>query len=153
MGKTNHVIKENERKGNVIKRKMNGNEFQIERISEHELQIKGNIIVLDRLEEGSLRILEFDAKGPVYIQHISGVDMVTGATCIGGIKTNILFEKRAVLITEIYCKEGYEELAQTMVDQVEFFVDFYEQFDDLWIMDYVHEKWNLNNGFCPMHIS
>lgn len=126
------------------KRKMNGNEWQIERITEHPLQIKGNMIILDRLEIGHLRIFEFDADGPVYVQHLSSnCEGVSGATLVGAIKTDFLFEKRAVLVSEVYCKEGYEELAQAMVDQVEFFVNYYKQFDDIWIKDFIKDEWNL----------
>lgn len=112
------------------------------RISKHPIKIEGNIVVLDSLEIGNLCIFE-PHFNPVYVKHSSEGCAIEGAELIGKIETNILPEERAVLITEIYCKDGYEELVEAMIDQVEFFADYYEDFDKVGMTDFVYKKWDF----------
>lgn len=110
------------------------------RISTHPLEINNYMIVLDSLEIGNLSIFEPHGKS-IYVDHLSDGCVIRGAELIAEIKTNILSEERAVLITEIYCKDGYEELAKAMIDQVKFFIEYYEEYDKFGMVDSVHRKW------------
>lgn len=119
---------------------------QSTRITKHPLKIENNMLVLDSLETGSMSIFEPDGSKVVYVEHSPDGCVTGGTNLIGEIKTEILLEKKAVLVTEIYCKDSYEELVKAMIDQVEFFVEYYEGFDKMEMSDSVLEKWDLYNA-------
>lgn len=123
------------------KRNLNGNEWQLERITKHPLQIKGNMIVLDKLESGYLLIYKPNADVPVYVQFLSDGSYVMGATRVGEVEINTLMEEKGVIIKELTCKKGYEYLAKPMIDQVEHFVEFYDEFEKMGMVASVHQKW------------
>lgn len=141
------ALKKDERKVNFMNGRKEAVESmgqnQLTRISEHPLQINRTMVVLDNLEKGALRIFEPDADGPIYVKHLSGVDWVTGATLVGEIRTTILLEEKGVLINEIFCEKGYEELARPMIDQVHHFVKFHDEFEKVGMVDSVHQKWGF----------
>ncbi len=114
---------------------------QLERISKNPIKIGGNMIVLDRLENGFLKIYKPNTDGPTYVQHSSNGDYVYGATPIAEITISILLEEKAVLIQEICCEKGYEKLAKAMIDQVDHFVEFYDELDNMGIKDSIYQKW------------
>lgn len=137
------AVKKNEGKLIVMngKRKLNGNEWQLERISDYPLQTKENVIVLDRLESGSLHIYKPNTEGPAYVQFISDTSYVNGAALVGEIKISTFMEEKGIIIEDIICENGYEYLAKPMVDQVNHFVKFYVDFEKFGMVDAVKQKW------------
>ena len=115
---------------------------QLERISKYPLQIKGNMVVLDDLERGTLSIYEPDTDGPVYVQYLDQ-HYIKGATLVGHLSISIVTEEKGILITELNCEEGHEDLAKPMMDHVQHFVDFYDQFEKMGLEDSVYRKWIL----------
>lgn len=108
------------------KRKMNGVEFQLDRIAEHPIQLKGNMIVLDRLEQGVLQIYEPIADNPVYIQPINGTDYVRGAGLVMEMTINIHLEENTVSLKNLRCTGKYAEFQNAMLDQLVHFAEFYD---------------------------
>lgn len=139
------AVKKDERKVNFMNGRKEAVESmgqnQLTRIAEHPLQINRNMVVLDNLEKGALRIFEPD--GPVYVKHLSGVDYITGAKLVGEIRMTFLLEEKGVLINHVSCEKGYEELARPMIDQVKHFVEFYDEFEKVGMVDSVHQKWGF----------
>ena len=138
------AVKKNEGKLIVMngKRELNGTEWQLERISDYPLQIKENMIVLDELELGCLHIYKPNAEGPSYVQFIADTSYVNAAL-VGEIKISVYMEEKGIIIEEITCENGYENLAKPMIDQVNHFVNFYVDFDKLGMEDSVWQKWGF----------
>ena len=110
-------------------------QVQSKRILGHPLKTKRNVIVLDSLETGSLSIYEPIEESTLSIVHSSDGCNIDGANLIGRIGINILPEEKTVVIDALHCKYGYEDLANPMIEQVQYFVDFYEEFDNLEFAD------------------
>lgn len=125
------------------KRKINGVKFQLERIAEYPIQIKGNMIVLDKLESGNLLIYKPDAEGPVYVQHSSDGSYVMGATRVGEIEISVFMEEKGVIIEKLTCEKGYEYLAKPMINQIEHFVKFYDDFEKVGMDASVYQRWGF----------
>lgn len=107
------------------KRKLNGVEFQLDRIGKNPIQMKDNIIVLDRLEQGVLQVYKPFADDPVYIQPINGTEYVRGAGLIMEMTINIHLEENTVSLKNLRFPEGYAEFEDIMLDQLMHFAEFY----------------------------
>lgn len=110
-------------------------QIQSKRVLGHPLKTKRNVIVLDSLETGSLSIYEPIEESTLSIVHSSDGCNIDGANLIGRISINILPEEKTVVIDALHCKYGYEDLANPMIEQIQYFVDFYEEFDNLEFAD------------------
>lgn len=102
--------------------------MRLKRIDEHPLNIKGNYIIIDNLECGSIEIAEYtDKDTPVYLQSIGSTICVMGATLVGKITISVMEEESIVAVEDLYYKEGHTELRGAMLRQVSHFVDFYHK--------------------------
>lgn len=115
------------------------NEHQRARISEHPLQI-GNMLVVDQLEtKGILAIIKIREDETVYFQPTDYGYFVTGADLVGKIAVSFRMNEKAVLVNEINCMEGHEQLEKAMLEQVDHVVDFYH-FVKVRILDSAYPK-------------
>lgn len=114
---------------------------QVKRVLKHRIKTEENMFVQDRLENGYLKIYKLNTDSPTCVQYQSINDYIHNATLIGMINITIHLKDKLVLIHNIYCKDGYEKLAKAMIDQVDHFVEFYDELDNMGIKDSVYQKW------------
>lgn len=118
------------------------NNMQFMRIQEHPIQINDNLIVIDNLEGGRIRLYE-QTGGPVNIQQlIYGSDSsCKNAVMVAEIIINDSWQGENVFIHKISCEYGYEQLITPMIDQVLHFAYFYGNYESVMISDMEFEKW------------
>lgn len=118
------------------------NNMQFMRIKEHPLQIDDNLIVIDNLEGGRLRLYEH-TDGPVNIQPLiyGNEESCKNAVMVAEIIINNSWQKDNVFIHKISCEYGYEHLITPMIDQVLHFAFFYDGYESVMISDREFEKW------------
>ncbi len=102
-------------------------QMQSMRILGHPFKTERNVIVLDSLETGSLSVYEPIAGNPLFVEHSSDECIVKGAALVGEIGVVILSEEKKVIIDELYCEYGYEELEESMMEQVQHCIRFYKE--------------------------
>lgn len=100
-------------------------QMQSMRILRYPFKTERNVIVLDSLETGILSIYEPIAKHPLSVEYSSDGCIIRGATLVGEISTINMLEDKRVIAKGFFCKEGYEELAESMINQVQNFIKFY----------------------------
>lgn len=126
--------------------KLNDNrmEMQLSRIKGcpfDAVDVPGNLIVVDRLEEGVLEVLQHvDANHPVYLQPYENYSRLLGVDLIGRLKINVS-EDKSIIIEELYYKEGYEQLRKALVNQVMWFSEFYNLHESIRFDGSIMEDW------------
>ena len=96
----------------------------------HPLNVKKNYIVVDNLEYGTMEVFEhINADTPLHIQHQSNHLCVMGVILVGKISISYMQDIDILVIDEICCEEGHEELRDAMIDQVYDFVRFHGRED------------------------
>lgn len=118
------------------------NTMQFMRIQEHPLQINDNLIVIDNLEGGRLRLYEH-TDGPLYIQPLiyGNEESCKNAVMVAEIIINDSWREDNVFVHKIFCEHGYEQLITPMIDQVFHFAYFYGGYESVMISDREFEKW------------
>ena len=120
----------------------NMTEMRLRRISEHPLDVKGNYIVMDNLERGVIEILEHnDADTPLYFQWEGDTAYIKGATLVGKTSISVSEEEKAILVDELYYKEGHEELKEALVKQIMEFANFYGKYKKIGFTGTVLGDW------------
>lgn len=135
----NRTLRKERRANQMNEEITNMTEMRLRRIAEHPLNVKGNYIVMDNLEGGVIEILEHnDADTPLYLQWDGNTAFIKGATLVGKISISYMVEEDAVVVEDIYYKEGYTELRGAMFNQVLDFAVFYN-----------YENMALDNSVVP----
>jgi len=118
------------------------NNMQFMRIQEHPIQTSENLIVIDNLEGGRIRLYEH-TKGPLNIQQLvyGNEKGCQNAVLVAEIIINATWQIDNVFIHKIFCEHGYESLILPMIDQVLHFAYFYGGFESVVISDREYEKW------------
>lgn len=118
------------------------NNMQFMRIQEHPLQIDDNMIVIDNLEGGRLRLYEH-TDGPLNIQPLiyGNEESCKNAVMVAEIIINDAWQKDNVFVHKFFCEHGYESLIPPMIDQVLHFALFYGTYESVIISDMEFEKW------------
>lgn len=115
--------------------------MQYMRIQEHPLQINENLLVIDNLEGGRLRLFEH-IEGPVNIQQLicGNEESCKNAVMIAEIIINDNWQNQSIFIHKIFFEYGYEELIKPMINQVLHFAYFYGGYEAIGISDREFEK-------------
>ena len=109
-------------------------EMRLKRIANHPLDIKGNYIVMDNLEGGTIEVfLHTDKDCALNIQSYNNGICLSGVTLVGKISISVSEEEKAVLVDELYYNEGHEELRNALVNQVKEFANFYGKYENIGI--------------------
>ncbi len=120
--------------------------MQLLRLQEHSIKMDGNLIVIDNLEEGGLKIYEY-AGGILDIQQlIMDDDNCRNVTLIAQISIHDIDQNGDISIEKIFCCYGYEELAVLMIYQVVNFAKFYECCKSVTISENERENWFFHAG-------
>lgn len=117
------------------------NTMQFMRIQEHPIQIDDNLMVIDNLEGGRLRLYEH-TEGPVNIQQLicGNEECCKNAVMVAEIIINATCQKKDVFIHKVFSEYGYELLISPMIDQVFHFAFFYGGYKSVMISDREFEK-------------
>lgn len=141
-GKRNRTIRNERRTKQMEEQNINMEEMRLKRIANHPLDIKGNYIVVDNLEGGAIEVfLHTDEDSPLNIQSCDNTICLSGATLVGKTSISVSEEEKAVLVDELYCKEGHEELREAFVNQVMEFANFYGKYENIGIAYTVLGDW------------
>ncbi len=112
-----------------------------EMIAKQLIQIKEKIIVVNALENGEIRVYELIG-GSLNIQQLTtGFDVPDNVSLVSKIIVNELWKEKGLFIHKILCKNGYENLAETMIYQVLDFAEFHNQYQTVGISDREYERW------------
>lgn len=117
------------------------NTMQFMRIQEHPIQIKDDLIVVDNLEGGRLRLYEH-TEGPVNIQQLicGNESDCHNAVLIAEIIINTTWQEKDVFIHKVFYEYGHEQLITPMINQVMHFAYFYGGYESVMISDMEFEK-------------
>lgn len=125
---------------------LNADSMQLIRISEHPIQTEKDLIVVDNLESGELRIYDHSG-GSLNIQQLfSGYGNVQNAVLVAKIIINDLWKDDGLFIHKIFCEYGYENLAEPMLNQVLHFAHFYDSYRAVGISDREYNNWHPHAG-------
>jgi len=117
--------------------------MQLERITQHPIQIKESFVVNDNLEAGTIRIYETTG-GSLNIQQLyTGYGNVKGAVLVAESIINDIIngeEEKGIFVHKIICEYGYEFLIQPIIEQILHFAGFYESHSLVRILDRDYEK-------------
>lgn len=114
--------------------------MQLMRIEEHPIEIDENLIVIDNLEAGTLRLYEH-TNGSLNVQQLFiGYGNIKGAVLVGEIIINALWKEEGVFIHKIFCEYGYEKLVNPMINQILYFTNFYDCYNSVGISDKEYEN-------------
>ena len=120
--------------------------MQSMRIVKYPLKIDGSLIIVDNLEEGALKLYEYEG-GILNIQQLfADENNCKGVTPVAQITIYDSEEKGMVCIEKVTCCHGYEHLAYAMIYQVVKFGKFYESCKSVVISESEREKWFLYAG-------
>ena len=138
-GNRNRTLRNERRTSQMKEQNVNMEEMRLKRIANHPLDIKGNYIVMDNLEGGTIKVfLHTDEDYALNIQWDGNTAFIKGATLVGKISISYMVEEDAVVVEDIYYKEGYTELRGAMFNQVLDFAVFYN-----------YENMALDNSVVP----
>lgn len=122
------------------------NPMQLLRFKKYPIEIDDNLIVIDNLEEGTLKFYEYTS-GILNVQKLFVDDNnCKNADLIAQISINDLEQNGNIYIEKIFCGYGYEKLAVSMIYQVVNFVKFYECCKSVVISENERENWFLYAG-------
>ncbi len=122
------------------------NPMQLLRFKKYPIKIDDNLIVIDNLEEGTLKFYEYTS-GILNVQKLFVDDNnCKNADLIAQISINDLEQSGNIYIEKIFCGYGYEKLAVSMIYQVVNFVKFYECCKSVVISENERENWFLYAG-------
>lgn len=106
-----------------------------------------NLIVVDELESGILKIYEHTGEAALQIQQLfTELDCWPGAAMVAKTVIRQPERKDSVIIESIFCEYGYKELAASMIYQVLNFAEFYDCIRAVTISGSEREKWFLYAG-------
>lgn len=121
--------------------------MQAVRIAKKPLLADGNLIVLDDLEHGNLKIYEQTGEIALQVQQLfTGINFWPGAALIAKTVISQMERKDRINIDNIFCEYGHEELAAPMIYQVVSFAEFYDNIRTVTISENEREKWFLYAG-------
>lgn len=133
-GNRNRTLRNERRANQMNEQNANMEEMRLKRIANHPLDVKGNYIVMDNLEGGTIKVfLHTDEDYALNIQFYNNEICLTGVTLVGKISISVSEEEKAVLIDELYYSEGHEELRNALVNQVKRFANFYGKYENIGI--------------------
>lgn len=122
------------------------NPMQLLRFEKYPIRINDNLIVIDNLEEGTLKFYEYTS-GILNVQKLFVNDNNNkNAMLIAQISINDEEQNGNICIEKIFCCYGYEALAVPMIYQVVNFVKFYECCKSAVISENERENWFLYAG-------
>lgn len=121
------------------------NPMQLLRFEKYPIRINDNLIVIDNLEEGTLKFYEYTS-GILNVQKLFVNDNNKNAMLIAQISINDEEQNGNICIERIFCCYGYEALAVPMIYQVVNFVKFYECCKSVVISENERENWFLYAG-------
>ena len=120
--------------------------MQSMRLVKYPLKIDGSLIIVDDLEEGALKLYEYEG-GILNIQQLfADENNCKGVTPVAQITIYDSEEKGMVCIEKVTCCHGYEHLAYAMIYQVVKFGMFYQSCKSVVISESEREKWFLYAG-------
>jgi hypothetical protein len=121
--------------------------MQTMRIVKHPFRADGNLIVVDDLEYGNLKIYEQTGEIALQIQQLfSEIDFWPGAALIAKMAISCPNRKDRINIDYIFCEYGHEELASAIIYQVIAFAEFYDGIRAVTISESEREKWFFYAG-------
>lgn len=120
--------------------------MQSMRSVKYPLKIDDSLIIVDNLEEGVLKLYEYEG-GILNIQQLfADENHCKGVTPVAQITIYDSEEKGMVCIEKVTCCYGYEHLAYAMIYPVVNFGRFYESCKSVVISESEREKWFLYAG-------
>jgi len=120
--------------------------MQLLRLSEYPIHIEENLIVVDNLEEGTLKLYEYTGGILNIHQLFTDDDNCMNATLVAEISITYEDQNGNINIEKIFCCYGYEKLAVSLIYQVVNFARFYECCKSVVISEKEREKWFLYAG-------
>ncbi|MCM1258607.1 MAG: hypothetical protein NC307_12225 [Roseburia sp.] len=94
------------------------------RIRERPIHSDENLLVMDWLEKGFLRLYEYTG-GSIYISgDAAGVNTDNNVAMVGELTVSLLPERKEVKLEKIFSEFGYE-FGDLLKDQLRHFADFY----------------------------
>lgn len=118
--------------------------MQYMRIQEHPLVVDGvvgNIIIIDNLEVGTLRLYEYIGGSLQIQQLIYGNCNDKNVILVAEAVINSHWKDEGVFIHKIFCEDGYEHLAEPIIYQILHFADFYEIYQSVGILEREYSLW------------
>ena len=122
------------------------NPMQLLRLQKYPLKTDDNLIAVDNLEEGKLKIYEYTGGFLNMTQLFADEINCSNLTLVAEITINDAEQQGDIVIEKIYCCYGYENLAAHMIHQVVNFVKFYECCKSALISEIERENWFLYAG-------
>ena len=122
------------------------NPMQLLRLQKYPIKIDDNLIAIDNLEEGSLKIYEYTG-GFLNITRLFADEInCSNLTLVAEITIYDAEQQGDIGIEKIYCCYGYENLAIHMIHQAVNFVKFYECCKSVSVSENERENWFLYAG-------
>lgn len=115
--------------------------MQYMRIKEHPLIVNGDIIIIDNLESGTLRLYDYFGESLHIQQLIYGNCDHANVALVAEAIINSHWKEEGVFIHKIFCEDGYKYLVQPMIYQILHFANFYEIYQSIGMLDREYELW------------
>lgn len=123
--------------------------MQLLRLKQHPIQIEEDLVVIDNLEEGILKIFEY--VGGVSIQQLfAGENDYQNPSLLAEITLNDNSQTGNITIEKIFCCYGFERLVYPMIQQIISFAKFYECIHSVRISKHERENWFIYAGSVLM---
>lgn len=97
---------------------------QVQRIIEHPVETNENLIVVDNLEAGKIRLFEY-ISGPLNIQQLLWNNNYKNAVLIAQTIINEDWKEKGIFIHKVFTEYGHEYLISPMLNQILHFSEFY----------------------------
>lgn len=120
--------------------------MQLMRMIEHPIKIHDDLIVVDELESGFLKLYEYEGGALDIHQLCIDSDTWENAALVAKITVDGSDRDNCISIRNIYCGLNYEHLAVPMIYHVISFGKFYDSYKSVRISEDEREKWFLYAG-------
>ena len=95
------------------------------RIDECPLKCNDNILIMDRLERGFIRIYEYSGGAVDILDDSYGVQDCRNAPLVAWMSVFILPERKEIYLDSVHCEDGYDPYMSIIKTRVLHFADFY----------------------------
>lgn len=113
--------------------------MQALRVQEQPVPIDENLIIVDNLESGKLRLYEY-LGGPLNIQQLIWGNNFNNAVLVAEVIIDKQWQEKGIFIHNVFWEFGHVNLIQPMLEQVMCFFKFYECYELMGISERVYEK-------------
>lgn len=121
--------------------KMQTNSMQLIRIHKHPIQMtEENLVVVDDLENGELRIYEHTCGSLNVLQLLTGYGEIENCVLVAKTIINDWWNDKEIFIHKVFCEYGYEFLIEPIICQIINFLEFYDFYSVIRISDKEYER-------------